>query len=117
MGDRIARLRDQGSGARDRLPAPGGIGGKEGERAVYNVGVVRQGGGMCDWQDTLWKLLPVFTSFGVLIFGSWLTRNAKRSEWIADNQKEEYRKLLAALNRLNMAISALHVKGTQNLPE
>lgn len=66
---------------------------------------------MFDLRDTLWKLLPVFTSFGVLIVGAWLTRSAKRREWIADNQKEEYRRLLAALNRLNMAISQEQVQG------
>jgi hypothetical protein len=66
---------------------------------------------MFDLQDTLWKLLPVFTSFGVLIVGAWLTRSAKHREWIADNQKEEYRRLLAALSRLNMAISQEKVQG------
>lgn len=69
---------------------------------------------MFDWQDAVWKLLPVFTSFGVLIVGARLTRSAKRREWIADNQKEEYRRLLAALNRLNMAISEEHVQGTSS---
>ena len=69
---------------------------------------------MCDWQDAVWKLLPVFTSFGVLIVGAWLTRSAKRREWIADSQKEEYRRLLAALNRLNMAISEEQVQGTSS---
>lgn len=69
---------------------------------------------MCDWQGVLWKLLPVFTSFGVLIVGAWLTRSAKRREWIADSQKEEYRRLLAALNRLNMAISEEQTQGTSS---
>jgi hypothetical protein len=55
-----------------------------------------------DWQDTLWKFLPLFASLIVVFVGSWLTGRAKRREWIADNQKEEYRKVLAGLNHLNM---------------
>jgi len=72
---------------------------------------------MCDLQDMLWKLLPVFTSFGVLILGSWLTVRARRREWIADNRKEEYRKVLASLNRINMIMISLHTGGVANLDQ
>jgi hypothetical protein len=75
--------------------------------------MMAQGGwqDMTNWQDILWKLLPVLTSFGVLVVGAWLTHGARRREWIADNQKEEYRGLLRALNRLNMAVSEEQVQG------
>jgi|HubBroStandDraft_1064217.scaffolds.fasta_scaffold337023_2 hypothetical protein len=65
---------------------------------------------MGDWQDVLWKLAPVFTSFGVLIAGASLAHRARHREWIADNQKEEYRKLLSALNRLNLALIDKHTQ-------
>ena len=66
---------------------------------------------MPHWQDTLWRLLPLLASFGVVFVGYWLTGRAKRREWIADNQKEEYRKVLAGLNRLNMLLVTQHVTG------
>jgi hypothetical protein len=74
---------------------------------------------ICDWQELLWKLLPVFTSFGVLIAGASLAHRAKHREWTADNQKEEFRKLLSAFNRLNMAIVEEQVQGksSQDLQE
>jgi hypothetical protein len=39
-----------------------------------------------------------------VIVGAWLTGRSHRREWIADNQKDEYRKLLVGLNRLNMTL-------------
>ena len=77
---------------------------------------------MSNWQDVLWKLLPVLTAFGVLIVGSWLTGRARRREWIADNQKEEYRKVLAGLNRLNMVLmdhrtGAVNTQGVREATE
>src|SRR4249920_2709756 len=41
---------------------------------------------------------------GILI-GHYLTRSWQRTQWIADNQKEEYRRLLTALHRLNLLIA------------
>jgi hypothetical protein len=72
---------------------------------------------MSDWQGELWKLLPLLTAFSVVFVGSWLTGRAKRREWIADNQKEEYRKVLASLTRLNMILVDRHFTGTMDLQE
>jgi len=53
----------------------------------------------------IWAALgPVI---GILI-AHYLLRSWQRRQWLADNRKEEYRKLLAALNRVNMALVNLH---------
>ena len=70
-----------------------------------------------EWQETFWKFLPLFTSFGVVFVGYWLTGRARRREWIADNQKEEYRKVLAGLNRINMLLAERDLTGTMDRQE
>jgi len=41
---------------------------------------------------------------GILI-GHYLGRSWQRRQWLADNRKEEYRRVLAGLNRLNMSLA------------
>jgi hypothetical protein len=47
---------------------------------------------------TIWA--PVGPLVGILV-GHYLTRSWERRQWIADNQKEEYKKLLGGFNRLS----------------
>ena len=54
---------------------------------------------------TIW--VPVGPLVGILS-AHYLTRSWQRTQWIADNQKEEYRKLLAALTKINVALLDLH---------
>lgn len=61
--------------------------------------------------------MPLLTSFGVVFVGYWLAGRAKRRKWIADNQKEEYRRVLAGLNRLNMLLINQQVTGMLDLQE
>jgi hypothetical protein len=51
---------------------------------------------------TIWAAVGPLA--GILI-GHYLTRSWQRTQRIADNRKEEYRRVLAALNRLNMALT------------
>jgi len=50
---------------------------------------------------TLWAAVGPLV--GILI-GHYLVRSWQRRQWLAYNQKEEYRKVLAGLNRLNMVL-------------
>jgi hypothetical protein len=45
-------------------------------------------------------------TIGVLA-GHYLSASSERKRWIADNQKEEYRRLLAALSKINIALCEL----------
>jgi hypothetical protein len=54
----------------------------------------------------IWGALAPLT--GIFI-GHWLTKCWQREQWIADNQKEEYRRVLAGLNRLNMVLAQQHL--------
>jgi len=51
---------------------------------------------------TLWAAVGPLV--GILI-GHYLVRSWQRRQWLADNQKEEYRKVLAGLNRLHMLLT------------
>jgi hypothetical protein len=65
-------------------------------------------------------ILGIWGAVGPLVgifVGHWLTKRWQREQWIADNQRDEYRKLLAGLNRLNMTLSSGHVHGTENPEE
>jgi hypothetical protein len=46
-----------------------------------------------------------------IFVGHWLTKSWQRRQWLADNQKEEYRRILAGLNRLNMVLAQQHCDG------
>lgn len=61
---------------------------------------------------TIWAAVGPLA--GILI-GHRLTRSWQRTQRIADNQKEEYRKLLEALNGLNMALCDQHSEGRLDL--
>jgi hypothetical protein len=66
---------------------------------------------------TIWAALGPLA--GILV-GHYLTRSWQRRQWIADNQKEEYRKLLSGLNRLNMVLILDHTNhnvGIQDIKE
>src|SRR5712692_8308724 len=54
---------------------------------------------------TLWAAVGPLV--GILI-GHYLVRSWQRRQWLADNQKEEYRRVLAGLNRLNMVLAQQH---------
>ena len=66
---------------------------------------------------TIWAALGPLLG---IVVGHYLTRSWQRRQWIADNQKEEYRKLLAGLNRLNMVLIQDHTNqnvGTQEIKD
>lgn len=63
---------------------------------------------------TLWAAVGPLV--GILI-GHYLVRSWQRRQWLADNQKEEYRRVLAGLNRLNMALIELHCYGNVDAQE
>ena len=52
-----------------------------------------------------------------IFIGHWLTKRWQREQWIADNQKEEYRRVLAGLNRLNMVLAQQHFDGNVDAQE
>jgi hypothetical protein len=62
------------------------------------------------WVDLSLQFLPIVASFAILFIGSWLTVGARRREWLADNQKAEYQRVLAAMNHLHMVIMS-HLVG------
>jgi|SRR6266436_4258875 len=64
--------------------------------------------------------LAVWAAIGPLagiVIGHYLVRSWQRRQWIADNRKDEYRKILGALNRLNMAFSQQHSTGVADSRE
>jgi hypothetical protein len=63
---------------------------------------------------TIW--VPIGPLMGIVV-GHYLTRSWQHRQWIADNQKEEYKNLLGGFNRLNMAISMYQVTGTGSLAD
>jgi hypothetical protein len=48
---------------------------------------------------TIWALIGPLAG---LLIGHYLVRSWERRRWLADNRKEEYRRLLTALNKLNI---------------
>jgi|ERR1700733_1051519 len=54
---------------------------------------------------TMWGVIGPIVG---LLTGHYLSTSAQRKRWIADNQKDEYRKLLAALTKINVALLDLH---------
>ncbi|MGA9393661.1 MAG: hypothetical protein WBV69_24730 [Candidatus Sulfotelmatobacter sp.] len=52
-----------------------------------------------------------------ILTGHYLTRSWQRRQWIADNRKDEYRKLLAGLNRLNMVLVQDHTNQNVGIQE
>jgi len=63
---------------------------------------------------TLWAAVGPLV--GILI-GHYLVRSWQKRQWLADNQKEEYRKVLAGLNRLNMVLVDQSHRDAQELKE
>ncbi|SRR5204863_5120467 len=63
---------------------------------------------------TLWAAVGPLV--GILI-GHYLVRSWQRRQWLADNQKEEYRRVLAGLNRLNMALVEQYCNGNVDAQE
>jgi hypothetical protein len=63
---------------------------------------------------TLWA--SVGPLVGILI-GHHLVKSWQRRQWLADNQKEEYRRVLAGLNRVNMALSQQYCYGNVDAQE
>ena len=53
---------------------------------------------------------------GILI-GHYLGRSWQRRQWLADNRKEEYRRVLAGFNRLNMSLAERYRSGNPNAQE
>jgi hypothetical protein len=54
---------------------------------------------------TIWGVVGPIVG---LVAGHFLSESAQRKRWVADNQKDEYRKLLAALTKINVALLDLH---------
>jgi hypothetical protein len=70
------------------------------------------------WWVTL--VLTIWASVGPLVgilIGHYLGKSWQRRQWIADNQKEEYRRLLRALNGLNVKLVQEHCNGIVNEQE
>lgn len=57
---------------------------------------------------TIWAAVGPLV--GILV-GHHLTASWQRKQWIADNQKDEYRRVLAGLNQLNLVLTQLHTHG------
>jgi hypothetical protein len=70
-----------------------------------------------------WWLILIFAVWAAvgplvgIVIGHYLTRSWQRSQWIADNRKEEYRKVLSGLNRLNMLLVKQHLNGHVDVGE
>jgi len=63
-------------------------------------------------------LVYVWAPIGPIVgigFGHWLIRSWERKRWIADNRKEEYRRILAGLTKVNTLL--LHHYKTGELNE
>jgi hypothetical protein len=60
---------------------------------------------------TIWGVVGPMAGVG---FGHYLSASSERKRWIADNEKDEYRKLLAALTKVNLALCSLR-SGHENL--
>lgn len=58
---------------------------------------------------TIWAAVGPLV--GILV-GHYLTASWQRKQWIADNQKDEYRRVLAGLNRLNVLLTQAHTHRT-----
>jgi len=56
------------------------------------------------WDKWVSLLLPVVSGFVGILLGSFLTRRARRREWIAENQKNEYKELLAAITDVHLIV-------------
>ena len=70
------------------------------------------------WWFTL--SLAVWAAIGPLagiLIGHYLTRSWQREQRIADDRKAEYRRLLAALNQLNMILVDAHTFGQFNIEQ
>jgi hypothetical protein len=64
--------------------------------------------------------LTMWASVGPIVgilAGHYLTRSWQRRQWLADNRKDEYRKLLAGLNRLNMVLVLDHTNQNVGVQE
>jgi hypothetical protein len=64
--------------------------------------------------------LTIWAAVGPLlgiVVGHYLTRSWQRRQWLADNRKDEYRKLLAGLNRLNMVLILDHTNQSVGVQE
>jgi len=64
--------------------------------------------------------LTVWAAVGPLlgiVVGHYLTSSWQRRQWLADNRKDEYRKLLAGLNRLNMVLILDHTNQNVGVQE
>ena len=57
---------------------------------------------------TIWSVVGPIVGLGV---GHYLSASSERRRWIADNEKEEYRKLLGALAKINVALLELRSEG------
>src|SRR5580693_7186980 len=53
----------------------------------------------------IWGVVGPIVGLG---FGHYLSASSERRRWIADNEKEEYRKLLGALAKINVALLDFH---------
>jgi hypothetical protein len=56
-------------------------------------------------------ILTIWGAIGPLIgvrYGQELAKRWQKEHWITDNEKEEYRRVLASLNRLNMVLAQQH---------
>ncbi|MFL6305449.1 MAG: hypothetical protein ACJ72H_18115 [Candidatus Sulfotelmatobacter sp.] len=62
----------------------------------------------------IWALIGPLA--GILI-GHYMVRSWERRRWLADNQKEEYRRVLTALNRMNNLVLVHHNSGKANHEE
>lgn len=58
---------------------------------------------------TIWAVVGPLLGVAV---GHYLVRSWERKRWLADNRKDEYRRVLAGLTKLNMLIIDRHSFGT-----
>ena len=61
---------------------------------------------------TIWAAVGPLA--GIMI-GHYLVRSWERKRWLADHRREEYQRVLAALNKVNVLIIDHHTNGVANL--
>jgi hypothetical protein len=104
-------------------PPPAGRSLRSGHPPARKVGAGERQGDMTQVDLFPWWLILIFAVWAAvgplvgIVIGHYLTRSWQRRQWIADNRKEEYRKVLSGLNRLNTLLVKQHLNGRVDVEE
>jgi hypothetical protein len=66
------------------------------------------------WVTVLVYIWALIGPLAGILMGHYMVRSWERRRWLADNQKEEYRRVLTALNGMNHLVLTHHNTGTGN---